>query len=401
VNNLCVESTGSGLRIPTWYEPDLGSHLPALDAVRGLAILMVTAFRFSSEANELSPPGRAVFTLFEQGFRGVDLFFVLSGFLITGILFDAKPGGSYFRTFYARRTLRIFPLYYGFLLLMLVLVPRVAPGIAPLYRESIDHQAWLWLYGANFLIAWNDAWMLPGFNHFWSLAVEEHFYLFWPVVIYCCSRRQAMLVCAACIVGAAALRIGLLVSGASATALETLTFCRLDSLAVGGFLALAARGPMGVRPLVPRACAVAVAASLGLVALWWLVGSGFSLAYTAIALVFGALILIAITMDPRGLAGRLVTAPPLCFCGKYSYGWYVFQGTLAPAMETWFTAHDLGLWLGSAFVGRLLYIVWGASISLALAILSWHLYERHFLKLRESAFAKQGKLGDAVPLAIA
>jgi peptidoglycan/LPS O-acetylase OafA/YrhL len=281
------------------------------------------------------------------------------------------------------------------LLLMLVVMPWAAPGLAPLYRESIDHQAWLWLYGSNLHIAWYDDWMFPGFNHFWSLAVEEHFYLVWPLVIYFCTRRQAMLACAGCIVGAAGLRIGLSLSGASGAALETLTFCRMDALAVGAFLALAARGPLGVRAVLPRICAVAIAATVALVALWWLAGRGFSLAYTVIALIFGALIVVAITRDPRGWTGRIVSAPALRFCGKYSYGWYVFQGTLAPALEQWITAHQMGLWLGSAFLGRLLYIVWGASISLALAMLSWHLYERHFLKFKEIACPKLPELRHA------
>jgi peptidoglycan/LPS O-acetylase OafA/YrhL len=397
VNRERVDPTGCGKEMTACYEPVIGSHLPALDAIRGLAILMVTVFRFSSEADDLSPLGRAIFTLFGHGFRGVDLFFVLSGFLITGILYDAKSGPRFFRTFYARRTLRIFPLYYGFLLLMLVLVPRVAPGVASLYGEAITNQAWLWLYGSNLFIAWNDDWMLTGFNHFWSLAVEEHFYLIWPLVIYFCTRRQALVVCVACIVGAAALRIGLLLYGASGIALETLTPCRMDALAVGGFLALASRGPDGVRALVPKICIVAVAATLALVAMRLFVGRGFSLGYTVFALLFGALIVVAITTNPSSWAGRLCSARALRWCGKYSYGWYVFQGTLAPALESWFSAYDVGLWLGSDFLGRLLYIVWGASISLVLAVLSWHLYEKQFLKFKERICTKGGKREFAVP----
>jgi peptidoglycan/LPS O-acetylase OafA/YrhL len=233
--------------------------------------------------------------------------------------------------------------------------------------------------------------MLPGFNHFWSLAVEEHFYMIWPLVIYFCTRRQAMLVCAVCIVAAAVLRIELVLSGASGTVLETLTFCRMDALAVGGFLALAARGPSGVRPLVSKVFAVAVGATFALCALWWLVGRGFSLAYTVYALLLGAVIVVAISIDPRSWPGRLCSARPLCFCGKYSYGWYVFQGTLAPGLKRCFTTYDVGLWLDTAFFGRMAYILLGASLSLAMAVLSWHLFEKHFLRLKEIACPKGDK----------
>jgi peptidoglycan/LPS O-acetylase OafA/YrhL len=157
----------------------------------------------------------------------------------------------------------------------------------------------------------------------------------------------------------------------------------MDALAVGGILALAARGPAGVRPLAPRAGAVAVAAGLALVALRWMVGRGFSLAYTVFALLFGALIMAAITVEPRSWAGRLANARFLQFCGKYSYGWYVFQGTLEPILQNWITAYDIEPWLSGAVLGRMLYIALGGFISLALAVLSWHLYEKHFLKLKE------------------
>jgi peptidoglycan/LPS O-acetylase OafA/YrhL len=395
--NLLSDQNGWRQQLPGGYEPDLGGRIPALDAVRGLAILMVTVFRFNTDPSHFSYPWSAVFTFCRYGNRGVDLFFVLSGFLITGILYDAKAGPRFFRTFYGRRTLRIFPLYYGVLLLVLVVLPRFSPGVESLYRESITHQAWLWLYGSNILIAWNGDWMLTGFNHFWSLAVEEHFYLMWPLVIYFTTRRQAMLVSAVCIVGAAVLRIVLLQRGVNYIALDTLTPCRLDSLAVGSFLALAARSPAGMRSLVPQVCAVAFAAVLALVAIRWYAGHAFTLTFTVVALLCGALIVASVTTDPRSWLGRLAQARSLQFCGKYSYGWYVYQGTLEPALNSWFTPYDLGAWLGSDFVGCLLYIGWGALISLGMAMLSWHFYESHFLGLKELFVPKEEKRGFAIP----
>src|SRR5205085_59647 len=123
-----------------------------------------------------------------------------------------------------------------------VLLPLVAPAVASLHAETA-HQAWLWLYGANVIQAWREAEMLGWFNHFWSLAVEEHFYLVWPLVIFFCSRRGALLVCAGCVALALACRVGLALAGDHTVAADVLTPCRMDALAVGAFLALAARGP--------------------------------------------------------------------------------------------------------------------------------------------------------------
>ena len=101
--------------------PWLRGHMPALDGIRGLAILSVTIFRFAGEGpTDESFFGKIFFKFAGQGFRGVDLFFVLSGFLITGILYDAKGSSRYFRNFYIRRSLRIFPLYYGVLSVVLL-----------------------------------------------------------------------------------------------------------------------------------------------------------------------------------------------------------------------------------------------------------------------------------------
>lgn len=99
-----------------------GSHIVALDAIRGLAILMVTAYRFNRGTSP-NEAGESVISVLNSGFRGVDLFFVLSGFLITGILYDTKGTSHYFRNFYIRRTLRIFPLYYGILIVTFLILP--------------------------------------------------------------------------------------------------------------------------------------------------------------------------------------------------------------------------------------------------------------------------------------
>lgn len=131
-------------------------RIPGLDAIRGLAILLVTVYRFNGgAAEEYANPA---FRLAALGFRGVDLFFVLSGFLITGILLDAKRQPGYFQNFYARRALRIFPLYFGVLVAAFLVLPIVSPRAGAMFAEARDHQAWLWLYGTNILQAKSGGW---------------------------------------------------------------------------------------------------------------------------------------------------------------------------------------------------------------------------------------------------
>src|SRR4051812_48705226 len=156
--------------------PRLRGHLPGLDGLRGIAILMVLALHFLGDATPHGPVGRLVVKAASYGVLGVDLFFVLSGFLITGLLLDAKSGPHYFRNFYARRTLRIFPLYYLVLTILFIVLPRFTALPAPLEDARI-HQGWLWTYTSNFFIAARAEWALTYVSHFWSLAIEEHFYL--------------------------------------------------------------------------------------------------------------------------------------------------------------------------------------------------------------------------------
>jgi peptidoglycan/LPS O-acetylase OafA/YrhL len=137
-------------------EPVRGAHIPALDAVRGIAILLVTAFRFTLAAGD-PPAPHPVYRVLALGEHGVDLCFVLSGFLITGILYDAKGEPHYFRNFYMCRTLRILPLYYGVLFLAFVVLPLAPSPAGTLFREVKPDQAWLWLYSTKFLQAWRGS----------------------------------------------------------------------------------------------------------------------------------------------------------------------------------------------------------------------------------------------------
>lgn len=151
-------------------------HIKALDGIRALAIIMVMFFHYNLLPLETLLPGAG--QLQRLGQSGVTLFFVLSGFLITRILIFTKNNPHYFKNFYIRRTLRIFPLYYLFLLIFYFILPSF-----DLAKESSFNQEFpFYTFLQNIFMSFH--WDTYGPTHYWSLAVEEHFYLFWPLIVW-------------------------------------------------------------------------------------------------------------------------------------------------------------------------------------------------------------------------
>ncbi|HVS64544.1 MAG TPA: acyltransferase [Thermoanaerobaculia bacterium] len=357
-------------------------RLPALDGLRGIAILLVMVYHFVLYGG-WRPPGGIEWYLHRvltTGWIGVDLFFVLSGFLITGILYEAKGGGRYFRSFYMRRVLRIFPLYYGFLACYFLFAPMLFPQGAAL-REG---QEWYWTYLLNFDIA-SRGW--PEHNalaHFWSLAVEEQFYLLWPLVVWAFGRRWLLRICVGCVLGAIALRVALAAQG-EVLAAYVLMPTRIDSLAIGGWLALYLRdGKRRLRlagwdlsGVVLGVCFIAAVLVLNR-RLAPNDPSVYTLGFTVIALMFAASLHLALRYSPRWLTSR-----PLRLLGRYSYGLYVIHHPLIMLLgESPLSVRRLPRWLGSALPAQALVTLIAATLSLALAALSWHLWERPFLRLK-------------------
>ena len=358
-----------------------GPHVPALDAIRGLAILMVTAYRFNRGHSPLVAGG-SLLSILDSGFRGVDLFFVLSGFLISGILYETKGNPHYFQNFYMRRTLRIFPLYYGVLTLVFVVLPFASPWAHSLYRDGASHQIWLWTYGTNLYQASTGQWTFGRFEHFWSLAVEEHFYLVWPIVVYCLSRVAAMRACVFIIGASLSARVAWLACGGNDAAAEVFTLFRVDSLVAGSWIALFVRGPNGLKRLVPIAWIGLIASAIGLAGLAFLNRRFLTVTDPLFFCLFGSLIVVAISLRPENPVSQVFNSPFLRFFGKYSYGMYVFQNLLIPVFAPVFTAERLGEGLHSAAAGRIAYIVLMSSITTAFAVLSYHAYEKPFLQLK-------------------
>jgi peptidoglycan/LPS O-acetylase OafA/YrhL len=355
-------------------------HIPALDAIRGLAIVIVTLYRFGG-GNE--GPARAIehVWLIELGQRGVDLFFVLSGFLITGILFDAKGQEHYFRNFYVRRALRIFPLYYG-ALATAILIPPLIPALAAAFQPATEAQTWLWLYGANVLQAYKGQWCLGALNHFWSLAIEEHFYLAWPAVIYFTSRRTALRICGGLFAASIVARAAWLAGGGNDVAADVLTPLRMDGLVLGSWLALAARSPGGLAWLARWATPTLLAFGAAAVAADFSGRRLFGLPSTAWACGCGAFLILTVAAPRTSSLGRFAQSNVLQFFGKYSYAMYVFQLPLIFLLAPVVTAPGLASLFGSAVIGQFAYctILFIATTLCALA--SWNLFEKRLLALK-------------------
>lgn len=365
-------------------------HVPVLDGIRGLAILMVMALHFLGEAAGAAAPEQRFVRIAVYGGYGVDLFFVLSGFLITGILCDSRWSARYFRDFYARRALRIFPLYYGTLVLMLIVVP----ALPAFHSEALDgvrrQQAWLWLYGINFLQA-RDADWLPYVSHFWSLAVEEHFYLVWPLAVWFLTPRRLLALCAGLVVFSTIARVLLVWGGVNDIAVHVLTFTRLDGLGTGAFLAVYAREH--TEPLVPlrragrRLAAGGAAGVVALVALSTLMGAPapavLTVRRTFFVLLLAALIPLGLSGGTRSALRAALSGRVLRFFGKYSYGLYVFHAIIADYMLRHDTLAVLTRFAPDVAAAVLVQATIGTTLSVAIAVASYEWYERRFLALKE------------------
>jgi len=369
-------------------------HLPALDGLRGVAILLV--FLVHAIGVPLGGTTRvdaAVRTVAMAGWTGVDLFFVLSGFLITGILLDTRGQPHWWPNFIARRALRIFPLYYGALTVLFVLLPRLARWSEPQFTTLQANQTWYWTYTVNLLAALTQGRGTPlSTLHFWSLSVEEQFYLIWPLIVWACKPRSLLRVIGLIVIGGLAFRLGVVLHDpANPYGPLLLTPGRLDGLMTGAALAAVARMPGGLvrlRAWAPPAFAGGVFA-VGLLAM---VRRGLEpldpvvgvVATPVVALVYGALLVMALTAPPSSRLVRTLRSVWLGKWGKYSYGIYVIHLPLLGALEHETTLYQRGVaWLGgSQLPGVLLLAAVGMSMSYALAWLSYHLYEKRFLELK-------------------
>jgi peptidoglycan/LPS O-acetylase OafA/YrhL len=379
-------------------QPLLRSRLPELDALRGVAVLMVLffhAFYFSAGAGQFHGPIRWFLLATGFGWSGVNLFFVLSGFLITGILLDSRGSPDYYRRFYLRRALRILPAYYGVLLVVLLAA-----------RTGVVERHISWPFIALSVIYLSNVTGLFGvatqYAVLWSLAVEEHFYLLWPALVRNLSRRLMPWICLLIIFACPALRAFCYWRhyeyGAGYTWLVA------DGLAWGSLLAVLIRGKLSSPHSMLKfgfACSIGSTA-LVLALLPFGIGrsatfDGGVIRLSLVNLFFAGVLALSVVAG-SGSWSALFHRPLLKFFGEISYGLYLIHMIVFD-----FVDHELAKWgwhvsrSSGTFALILARFAMGAALSVAIAYVSRRYYEEPFLRLKTKFGASRVQAAIEIP----
>jgi peptidoglycan/LPS O-acetylase OafA/YrhL len=342
--------------------------IPELDGLRGIAILMVMVHRFWPRTGTGVMADAA-----GAGWIGVDLFFVISGFLITGILLDTKGEPGYLKNFYARRVLRIFPLYYLFVGAVLIAFS------SPEFRANAGSPIWYLVHLGNIpeSLLGHDVpyWLAP----VWSLAIEEQFYLTFPWLVAAVSRERLAKILIGMMIAAPVIRFGFMLVFPDQERIQYLfTLCRIDTIAIGCLLAVAVRA-LGVdryRPWLAKLAGVVFAGAALLALVTGLDRTtlfGRTFGYSLVAI--GCASLLALVLLARDAKATLpLRWAWLRYFGKLCFGLYLLHrpadtivGALADRI-----GFDHDIWLIPAKL----------ALALVLATISWHVIEKRFLSLK-------------------
>jgi len=360
---------------PSLFDFQPGKHIIALDGLRGLAILMVILFHFT----------KTFIPFFRLGWAGVDLFFVLSGFLITGILIDTRNKSSYFKNFISRRALRIFPLYYFAIFILFSLVWFSKKDYIQTYLGgSYFLENWIWYvgYSLNWLIIKESSWLpVEMFNHFWSLAIEEQFYFVWPMFVWLAGIKSLVRICIFLIIGSLILRIYIIYnSGVASIVPYVNTFCRLDALAMGALIASQVRNQNGLAMIRKYSLQVFIFSSLALLALVLFIHSMsnlhplmITLGFSLNVLLFGSLLVL--TMCGYPIVKSLMENTIMVFFGKYSYSLYIFHVPVYYLLSR-------NILHGDSMLINILLALTSFIISILISLLTMKTIEMPFLKLK-------------------
>lgn len=351
-------------------------HYPALDGLRGVAILLVVFLHNFGFMN-----------YFFFGWLGVDLFFVLSGFLITEILINSVGQPGYLKKFYARRILRIFPLFYLALIVCLLVLPNIKSlGLQADYYTN--NQFWLWTYLQNWLFIFKEPYGDKVLLHTWSLAVEEQFYLLWPLLILLFRGPRKLL---------AVMLILLIATGVAryivwSYRIEDLaysslyTFTRIDGLCIGSMVALLQKiNPFFLKRNTVYIVLLTAAINFG----FYFINNekGFSLpylafaGYTTFAVLFGLLVYEAVTGDSK-IVQWILNIRLLKFFGKISYGLYVWHWPVYILLFDNTRNRITDNHIVSSHLAELFSGIFVTIIAVLVSLASYRYFEKPFLRLK-------------------
>jgi peptidoglycan/LPS O-acetylase OafA/YrhL len=365
-------------------------HIPELDGLRGLAVLLVIVFH-SMHVPKITTNflDVSMHSLFMMGWCGVDIFFTLSGFLITTILLSTKNEKNYFSSFYYKRVLRIFPLYYLYLLfIFLIFFPEVHSkvfGQDKFKLELAQHsQLWFWLYISNikqFILGRNFG---AGVGHLWSLAIEEQFYLVWPCLVYFCSLKRLKTLSLILIIFSLVLRVVFYFNNVSPESIYTFTLTRFDTLLFGAYVAILLKDNYSFNQKKAHLLLLLLLVLCG--PLFIIFGPRYestpvmyTIGYSIIGLTVATLIIILQSGQPS-FVNRMFKKKWLIFFGKYSYALYLFHVLIRQSIYRVFNQPKL--FFGLQIFWDIFVLVIVIACSTLVALISWHCYEKWFLKLK-------------------
>jgi peptidoglycan/LPS O-acetylase OafA/YrhL len=394
-----IHGMGRGRPEPVQNEPLLRPVMPELDSIRGFAILMVIAyhaFYWQNDMHGLSRVARLFVYGMWVGRLGVNLFFVLSGFLITGILLQSARSSDYYRRFYLRRALRILPAYYAILLIL-----------AFVKKDSFSFLGLSTIYLSNMAPLFG---IVMSYPVLWSLAVEEHFYLLWPTVVRNLTARRLASCSVAIILVTPLIRwLSFAIdshSGYVSFTFHEYTWNSLDGLAFGAFLVIALREFGWNRRILLIFSSSAILAAIVI----WLGGIPFGILDRQGTPVGAALQVVPWNFGFTGLLGlflllgtskwkAVVLLPALRYFGRISYGLYLVHLLTFDAYDMAirrFLPH-LGLFLGT-FPSICTRFLSATCAAVAIAHISRKYFESWFLNLKDRLGSPAAKTSlNAVP----
>jgi len=375
-------------------EPDK-RHIVPLDGLRGFAVLAVMAHHFSGalpSVGILTPiKGLAYF-----GWTGVDIFFVLSGFLITGVLLGTRESKNYYSSFYGRRVLRIAPIYYLVLLIVFASSRWLSEGLDRIPAPA-EWPAYF-LYLTNWIAVWKGHWPSNVVGHFWSLAIEEQFYLVWPFIVAAVAIRSIRNLAVGIAIFELVLRITLVALNRPLPVIDYSSLTHSDGLAIGAFCAVlfaTRKDAKGLRLSLWALIPLTIFATCCLALpdpgqqMRFILSFGFSL----VAISAGGLVLyLAYGEGPMWPVRGICSSAAMRKIGRYSYGMYVYHIPLLMLAEFLIYRRIYGV-LNATPLLACLYVLGLGIATYLVAMLSYECFEKPILSLKrylraENATAK-------------